>query len=328
MKNAKLYIIAAIMAVGGVFIMALGFALTGFDISKIGSEPPYTEKIYVTQKDIREITVNDKNLDISFVPSEDEKIHITYYENQRNTYHITESDGGSLTVEKEEYRKWYYYIFNINFEKIDLEIAVPKNFSGNISGGTSNSSIRAEGLTADRLELTTSNNEIYIKDITAQSIQLQTSNDFIKVKNAAVSGDMQISTSSGHITLDTLEVSGDLICSTTNDSVTLQKVSAETIEVDSSNGEIKLSDVLAGNSVDVETSNDFIRLSGVDVGKALSCKTRNGDIKGTIRGAMSDFSITASTKNGDSNLPEKMEAGGKILKIFTANDDIDIDFED
>ncbi len=309
MKTARIYIIAGICLIVGIIIIASAFAFGGFDFLKMGSEQKYTEKSFVSSKAISQIKIDDSNVGVNFSKSPDDKIHITYFENDKNYYEITENDDGMLNIIKVNNYKWYDYIFNINFQSISLNVSVPSSFNGKIDTSTSNANI-------------------YLKDVNTSDIVFDTSNNKVEINNSSISGRAEIKSSNGEIRLTNSTFGGDLNAKTSNSSITLENISGKEIFSETSNGKINLSSVKSSSNVTARTSNSRISLNNVDAAKKLECKSSNGDISGRVIGSIRDFSIYSHTSNGKSNLPSNMGGGEKVLDISTSNASIDISFSE
>lgn len=307
MKNNKIYIIAAICLITGLALFAVGFSMTGFDIMKLSSEGKYEEKSFVSTKAIDTIVIDDANTGVVLSPSSDEKLHVTYYENDKSYYEIAERDDGTLSIAKKDNRKWYDYFFNINFESVKLSIAVPANYNSKIT-------------------VATSNNIINITDINASDMFLNTSNGKIDVKNVTVSGKLDANTSNGGIYIADSAMAGEIICGTSNGPVAIDTVGCENVKVKTSNNSITFNAVTTNSSVNAQTSNGGINLEAIKFGTSLSLQTSNNNVKGSIAGSLADYSVIAKTSNGKSNLPEKTSDGEKTIYIDTSNGNIDIDF--
>ena len=76
-------------------------------------------------------------------PSNDEYIHIDYYESEKEYYNITVNDNGELTFSIVYNKNWLDYIGrkpSINYRKINL--LVPNNLLNSIQIQTTNETIK------------------------------------------------------------------------------------------------------------------------------------------------------------------------------------------
>ncbi len=99
-----------------------------------------------------------------------------------------------------------------------------------------------------------------------------------------------------------------LIIATTNEPVTLEDVSLLT-------------------TVGISVNGGDIAFDSLDAGEQLTLECKNGNISGTLHGPIYDYTIQTYIKKGDSNLPDSMGDGDKLLNVDANNGNIDIAFE-
>lgn len=305
MKSNKIYIAAAVCLLLGLLVFTGGFIMAGFNFKNISTSSLYMENSYVPGSVINDIKIDDSNTGIKVILSPDDKIHIKYFENEDDYYEITENNG-ILYMKKIYNRKWYKNFFNINFQKRDVILQVPSDYSGNIKIQTSNAAIDIKDIGCGNLVLTSSNARIETENIKMTNGNFKTSNGSISIKNVNIDGDMDCQTSNARIETDNLK--------------------GKNIEMDTSNGRISLDKTAFSGKISAVTSNGAISFKDLNVGTDFVCKTSNGSVKGNILGKITDFDITSRTSNGKNSLPESMKAGNKILDVKTSNGSIDIEF--
>ena len=93
-----------------IVLMALSLLLGSFVLSGCSDNEPFEEKNYTPDTQINEINldVQDRIVEVSL--SEDEQVHIQYYENSKEYYDISVSDGNVLTVTSASDKSWSDYI--------------------------------------------------------------------------------------------------------------------------------------------------------------------------------------------------------------------------
>ncbi|MEG1886770.1 MAG: DUF4097 family beta strand repeat-containing protein [Oscillospiraceae bacterium] len=307
MKNNRIYIIATISLIAGLAIFTGGFAMLNFDINKLTNQSEFEQKQYLSYEKSDKIIIDDYDINVRIFRSESENLEVSYYENNKQSYQIDESQG-TIKIQKINTLKWYDYIFNISFVQCDLLIGVPKSFKGEIDCETSNAYIS-------------------LNNISLESLNLKTSNNNILLENIEVNKSAQVNTSNGAIKLIKSEIGGEIICNTSNAKVELENVIAQNANIRTSNGRIRLENIECSENITVKNSNSSILLREVKFGEMLDCQTSNGNISGEIDGKISDYSIKSITSNGKSNLPEILNGGNKVLYVKTSNSDIDINFK-
>jgi DUF4097 and DUF4098 domain-containing protein YvlB len=307
MKTNRIYIIAAVCLLFGLAVFAIGFTMMGLDITKFNTNSQYAEKSFVSTRTVSGIVIDDNDLSIKIVVSNDDNVHISYYENDKEHYEIKQSDIGTLSVIKHNMRKWYDYLFNISFQTTNLTVAVPSRFLGNLSAESSNGRIDCIGVNAADMILTTSNGKI-------------------TVSNLMASGKLEASTSNADDILSNVTVSGNVACDTSNGKISLENVKGKNINARTSNGAVALKSVVSNENIVANTSNQQIYFDNIKFGTGLDCNSSNGAVKGNIAGKLVDYTITSKTSNGKDNLPERMSGGAKTIDITTSNGGIEINF--
>lgn len=307
MKSYKIYIIAAIALICGLILLACGFALSGFNLNRLDTTQSYEEKNFVSSGKIKTIIIDDSNTAVKISVSSDDKFRMTYYENDKEYYKINENNDGTLTVQKENNRRWYDYIFNIKLLRSALSARVPADFNGKITVKTSNGTI------------------IYEDVVSADAI-LKTSNGSIDIKNIKSSSMLDVHTSNGNISIYSATAAGKVKCETSNGKIELASVECDGLTADSSNGHIALFGVKSAENIELRTSNGWIEYDTSEFGKDLILITSNSDIGGTIAGSINDYAIRSQTSNGRNSLPENAGSGNKTIYVKTSNGDIEIDF--
>ena len=259
--------LASVICGLGLFAAAVAVAGGRFDAFQTRV---YEEKSFSAQIDgLSLVSVRDDNHAVRFVRSDDSQIHVTYYESDREFYDIR-TENGTLEIVYRNDRKWYEKLFNLNFQKISVTVALPAEYVGAIAADTSNSTVTVNGLDIDGdMNLKTDNGRIEIRDSSAMNISAVTSNGAVLLK--------------GRMTAELVRCGTELTLTTSNGAVSLDSIFAgEAITLKSSNGSIAGSiDDWEGNyRITSKTSNGENHLPE-DWGsgdKRLDVKTSNGTI--------------------------------------------------
>lgn len=241
----------------GLVVFSVAFVMSDFDINKINSVDEYVEKSFVTSKDVRNIEIHDSNKTINVVKSTDESIHIKYYENENETYDI--SDENNLTIRNENHIKWYDNLININIYNNELTLCIPKNYEGTLNIKNSNGSVKVEDILFNEIDIKTSNGKVKLDDISVNKrVNIETSNASVSLETFS-SENLYIRTSSGKVLLNDCIIKNNL-------------------EVDNSNGKVELDNIKLGDITKIQTSNGSIY--GSIIGEindfSIDSKTSNG----------------------------------------------------
>ncbi|MGN1466878.1 MAG: DUF4097 family beta strand repeat-containing protein [Ruminococcus sp.] len=302
----KFLIIGCIVLSVGLIVFVCGFALSGWDIFAMETQSEFAEKTYTSSEKISTIQLEDDNTRVELTESSDDKVHITYFENEKESYEIKEDK--TLLIKRTDSYKWYDYIFNIRLRERYIEIKIPQSFGGNVI-------------------LNTGNGKIGVQNIKVKSLSAHTSNGSIDFGFVQAGEDIKVITSNGSVNIQDTQAKGTVDIKTSNASVTLGSSSFENLSAKSSNGKIQLLNVKAENEIYAETSNGKIDIERISAEKSITLKTSNAGVTGTVLGTISDFTVTSHTSNGNNNLPENMPGGDKQLNVDTSNGKIDVSFE-
>lgn len=308
MKTHLLAKLGVICVIVGALIFGVGFAGTGFDISRVSTDLPYTQRQYVAGGAVTGLVVEESNADVTVVRSADGQTRVTCSENEKRFYDISESVDGTLTVKHETDLAWTDYAFNVSFVGRELTIEVPEHLTGSVSVKNGNGAIEIADVSADG------------------ALNCETSNGRIHLTNAAAGGKAFCKSSNGAVEMSGVRVGGALDARSDSGAIDLQNVAADAVFTDTSNGETRLANVSSKNDVRVQSANGGIELDRVAFEKDIDCVSHNGGIHGSIVGTLGDFSFDCGTSNGNCNLPENIAGGPKQVRIKSYNGDIDIAF--
>ncbi len=169
----------------------------------------------------------------------------------------------------------------------DISIYVPKNFQGDI-------------------KITSSNDDIMFSGVILNNIEASNSNGEIRLNNTRVKGSADIQTTSAKIYTYSTEFLG-----------------SSTIKT--SNADISASNTVFDGDAVISTSNGDIDVYDISF-KNMDIKTENGDISGQAYGSISDYKISARTKNGSNTLGSSTD-GKYELNCTDSNGDISLRFD-
>ena len=160
--------------------LVLCLILSGFILSGCSnSSEPFEEKSYTSDTQINgiDLAVRDREIEVSL--SEDEQVHIKYYENSKEYYDISVSDENVLTIASASNKEWTDYIGRkpaAEYRKISLQIP----------------------------------------DALLESLTLSTTNEDITLSALAVTGSINISSNGGNISFGDLDVGSALTLTVKN----------------------------------------------------------------------------------------------------------------
>ena len=107
-----------------------------------GSSGSFEAKSYTSDTQIKEINLDVQDREIEVSLSEDDQVHIHYYESGEEYYDISVSDENVLTMTSASDKDWTDYVgvkASADDRKISLQI--PEGFLGNLTLSTTNEDI-------------------------------------------------------------------------------------------------------------------------------------------------------------------------------------------
>ena len=194
-----------------------------------GSSEPMEAKSYTAEEPIQEIQLDVQDREITVEPSQDEHVHILYFENSKEFYEISVSDGNVLTMASATDKSWTDYIGGKpSAEDRKITLQIPEG--------------QLEALT-----LSTTNEDILLPDLT-------------------VSGSVRLSVNGGNISFETLDVGSALTCTAKNGDITGKLIGSYddfAIQTEHKKGESNLPEQKEGGekTLDVSCNNGDIQIT-------------------------------------------------------------------
>lgn len=160
--------------------LALCFVLGSSILSGCSnSSKPVEEKNYTSDTQINEINLDVRDREIEVSASEDEQIHIQYFENNKEYYDISVSDENVLTMTSASDKEWTDYI-GVKTSAEDRKIS------------------------------------LQIPDVLLNNLTLSTTNEDITFSALAIGGSANISSNGGNIVFENLDVGSNLTLNVKN----------------------------------------------------------------------------------------------------------------
>ncbi len=294
-KSGKiLLIVAGVLAASFVVIMSV----YGWDFSVFSSAHEYEIKQETLVNENQNIEIYDANVDILVGKSQDDNIHMIYYENSHHFYEKTLNGDISFKYQTSD------AIYN---SPPHFEILLPENYSGNLMLNTSNDDITLSDISYSDAQFVSSNGDVLLTDVSSQGKnEIITSNSDIEIETSSFA-ELSLQTSNDKIIVNGVKSEGDLEILCVNGDVSLKNTNAQKISVENENADIEL-DLVFGSNMQLHTT--------------------NGHIEGSVAGSEADFTYTTTTKNGDNNLGDSVKDNAQnTLNATTENGNIQIEFK-
>lgn len=328
-KSTKGALIAAAVLIAlGILFCAASFAVSGWDPGayETGSESYVRKSCTYSPEDVRTFVFQDSSHDVELIRSDDDKIHITYYESQKTGYTFELGDDGTLMVFYHSDKKWYDAIgISFRYEERKTVVAVPDGFTGDISVKLGSADLEISGFkVCGSLTAESTSGEVQISDfICTGNIKIeQTSGDF-EGKSLSASS-VFIKHTSGDIEMERLDL-GELSLVSVSGDIEVENIKVETdCTLHSTSGDISLSDAEITGLLTCESTSGDITAESVSLGEAIFSST-SGNIRAEIIGSASDYHIDAKTTSGRIRIPENGN-GGRTIRVKTTSGNISVSF--
>lgn len=353
MKKTKEYYrkFAGYLCVAGLISCVAALFLVGFDITKLSSTTPYEKKVYeMDMTDIKEIVVDTSFDDITILPSKDEQIHVTCYENNVTSYEPT-TRGEQLRIEQQNHRKFYHYFMSIDFnlfQNDNIVLEIPASYQDAVTIKTTNGDIDLSAFPKmTNLHLTTTFGDIRVEDVEAmEQLNANTTNGKIVFMNSDVQGDVEATTTFGKIEVNNIDCKGNVTLSSSNKDIVLDQVQVEKemhvdttfgdIEVAKShaqktylsttNGNVDIKNAFHTEEITISSTFGYIEFQELRA-DVIDLETSNQDIRGKIIGVQSEYTIDSKASNGNTTLLASQGTTDKRLLAYTSFGDCEITFE-
>lgn len=254
---------------GGIFAVAM--AKNDWVFSKI-SNVTYEEKTFEADASaVSKIVVNADTDDISLAYSEDEKIHILYYDKfdkkgrEIKVYDPVLTDG-TLTLSGNRFRWW----------RVGLSFGKGKTFVISVPAGKTIA-----------LSLDTDTGDVFVG----------------KESEARVFSELNLKTDTGSLKLNgeiTVEQNASFKVDTGDVRISGKLTVANELKAETDTGKIAISAAVEAKKITLKTDTGDIKISGVMTAPSISCKTDTGDVVATA--ALTSPSITVKSDTGDVKL--------------------------
>ena len=308
-------VVAAALIFIGIAVAACGFAMSGFDIKKLTTDPEVTN--YVTpEEDFDSIIIDATTADLKILPSTDGQCRIDLVERE-NLYFMPSVENGILTINEIDDRKWYEYI-GIGWSNMSITLYLPKEQYDSLTVELTTGKAQIDsGLEFGKVDVKATTGNVKCEAKVTESLAIKCTTGLIYASGATVDT-IRLKASTGSIELcnsscKTLEVEA------TTGSIKLSKVSGTgDFDIEATTGKINLSDVVTEGDLTIEADTGDVIFKRCDAAN-LSITTDTGDVEGSL---LSSKVFFYETDTGDVDLP-RTDEGGKC-NIETDTGDITV----
>lgn len=316
--KAKLIItivVAAALIFIGIAVAACGFAMSGFDIKNLTTDPEVTNYVTIDQ-DFNSIIIDATTADLKILPSTDGQCKIDLVERE-NLYFMPSVENGILTINEIDDRKWYEYI-GISWGNMSITLYLPKEQYDSLTVELTTGRAQIDsGLEFGKVDVKATTGSVKCEAKVTESLAIKCTTGFIYASGAEVDT-ISLKASTGAIelcksTCKTLEVEA------TTGSIKLSEISGTgDFDIEATTGKINLSDVVTEGDLTIEADTGDVIFKRCDAAN-LNITTDTGDVEGSLLTSKVFF---YETDTGDVDIPRTTE-GGKC-NIETDTGDITI----
>lgn len=244
---------------------------------------------YASSEMIHTVKVETENLRIRVKAIEEGPVRV-YFKPKEGQDKITFEEKDGVFYFRHEMKNTipiYLNWLNLFLDFSILVLEVPVNFSGKLSLGTTNGSIRVSGLSnLSCAEIISNNGKIKVENIFAETLTIKSNNAMIELVN----------------------------------------VRGERLDASAGNGMVSVKECRFPQKLSLRTQNGTVTGRNL-ISDDISMQTCNGIVSGTVIGNKNDYNISSSTRNGFNNLENVWDEGrAKKLLAKTHNGRIQIDF--
>lgn len=316
-KQKSRLIIGACLILLGCIIFAGVMTVLKWDFSKLQTVKFETNN-YEINEEIRNVTVKTNTADVGLVPCDGGKISVVCFE-QKNLKHSVKVDGGTLSIEVADTRKWYEYI-GISFSSPKITVYIPAGEYGKLSVNTSTGKAEvSKDFKFETIDIKVTTGGVKNFASATGDINITASTGDITVENVSAHN-LKLSVTTGKITASALNCSDKAEIKVSTGKTILSNLRCEDFVSNGSTGNITLSDVIAENKFSVNRSTGDVKLEKCDASE-LFIKTDTGNVKGSL---LSDKVFIVKTDTGKAEVPETVEGGRCEIETDTGNVKIEI----
>ena len=308
-------IVAASLILAGCLIFAVVMTMLNWNFKGLLTTKYVTNECTVNEK-FEDIKIVGTTEDVIFLPSEDGKVTVICYEEEKLKHSVKVTDG-TLVIDRIDARRWFDHIgiisnspkitvylpsgdygdLSIKLSTGDITLSPDHSFLAiEIKGSTSDVTCGASATGDVKIELNTG--DIAINDICSRSLDLTVTTGRITVTKADVTENVNIKVSTGKSKLE--------------------NITCKSLTSSGSTGDLTLIGVIAAESFSIKRDTGDVKLEGCDAAE-LYIVTDTGDVSGSL---LSEKVFITKTDTGDIRVPSSV-VGGRC-EITTDTGDISI----
>lgn len=266
-------------------LLVIGVVGVLFTFNNEKREPKLLEEKTIQSNGFNQIMVATDNGDITILPTNENRAHITLYGKEASSAFTTKVEKDILHIEAKTTQK---KLFSFDFypQHLELTVYLPQEMYEKIYATSDNGKITMQALSGTDIQLRSINGRITVDQLQGDHLLLQTNNGLIEAEGVE-SNMMEVNTDNGRINLK--EIAAEIIAETDNGKISLHTAHLDhSVTMHSDNGRIDITTDNKPNNIiyDLQTQNGNISVFGKKnwdtiVGNGdhvLKVSTANGNI--------------------------------------------------
>ena len=300
--------IGGILLVAGLIIAAIGFAASGFDLSKLDNREYESHTVNFTDESaINKIVLDTDTSDVRVTFSDvAEKISVSYTicKNKKSGEAITSVEENitatCFTLIEKSLWKNNINIFGFTNGQIDITIPKSRTIEFDLNLRTCDATIKGMSI-ENPIKITTSTGDITIESSKASSINVETTTGDIKISNTECNT-VNATAKTGDITIKNTVCTGEIEANTSTGRLTLRDVEATSLSRVANTGATKLIGSVKISTINCKvTTGDVNGKDCVLEANDIKINTSTGDITLSLAGKYSDYGVSINISTGNSN---------------------------
>ena len=277
----------------------------------------YETLTYEINEGFKNIAINTNTADISFLPTDEDICKVSCYENQKIKHIVSYSDD-TLSIEVDENRKWYDYIFNFSSPKITIYLPEKEYSSLYINESTGDLDI-SNDFTFDNIDISVSTGNIKCLASTNKMCSIRSTTGNIYLEDVTTNY-LDLSCSTGKINASKVNCYNDININVTTGKTILSDITCNNLITNGSTGNVSLDGVISKDRLYIERSTGNVEIQKSDASK-IFIKTTTGNVSGTL---LTDKTFIAKSSTGRINVPKDTTGGKCEITTSTGNINISI----
>lgn len=315
-------IIATVCLALGMVLSGTAVALAGFDVRNLSTNSEYQyQQRSVQAGTVSQIKFSGASEAISIEPGSAETIEVEYYENDRQSYSIEETNGTLKITESINFTLMMWNFDIMSDHKVVVK--VPESFSGSIMLDSASGDVSVSDFQElSEISANSVAGNVVISKVNAQQGVVATSGSGDVTLSAIGAQTVEATTMSGSCKIDNVTAYVRTKFESTSGDVDFAAIESPTIQAKSMSGDV-VGSQLGSKTIAADSTSGSVSLliNSVDI---LSANTMSGDIDVTVVGVATDYAISTSSTSGSVRAPSGNAGAEKSITLGSTSGDIDL----